>query len=334
MIERSYYTKDISAFLVASESQILGELANRHYFALEIPQKNAWIEQIACLKQHLRDLHNGHIFFEFAIPRMGKRVDVLLVVAGVIFVLEFKVGAESYDRHAIDQVMDYALDLKNFHEGSHDRYIVPILISTKAGKQKNTVKWSRDCVAVPLLSQGEDLRELITQALCQIAVQNEIDADKWASQGYKPTPTIVEAAQALYRDHSVDEISRSDAGATNLTTTNKCITEIIDFSKRTHRKSICFVTGSQARGKPSPSLNISIQRFRPEEQEHAVFLSGNGPWSLSQRSTGSNKVARTRRPANGSRKETLFPKYKRSSKTFIISEMKGCGPTMLLRNTL
>ena len=128
MIQRAYYQAKISTFLVADQDQVLGKLSHQHHFSLDISQKNAWIKQVANLKQQLRDLPDGYIFFEFSIPRMGKRVDVLLVIKGLVCVVEYKVGAKTYDKHAIDQVMDYALDLKNFHEGSHDKHIVPDLL--------------------------------------------------------------------------------------------------------------------------------------------------------------------------------------------------------------
>ena len=132
MIDRAYYKSNIAAFLVASRDEIFGELAHKHYFTLDITQKNAWIDEITKLKEHLCDFRDGDIFLEFSIPRMGKRVDVLLIIDGVIFVVEYKAGAKNRDRYAVDQVTDYALDLKNFHVGSHDKYIVPILVSTKA----------------------------------------------------------------------------------------------------------------------------------------------------------------------------------------------------------
>ena len=280
MPKRAYYQAEISTFLASNQDQILGELASQHQFDLDILQRNAWMEQILDLKRYLRDCRDGNIFLEFSIPRMGKRVDVLLVVKGVIFVVEYKSGAKTHDRHAIDQVTDYALDLKNFHEGSHGRYVVPILIATKSTQQHNCLEWSPDNVAAPLLSNGGDFGGIIGQVLSTLPFHEEFDANEWVYSGYKPTPTIVEAAQALYRGHSVEEISRSDAGATNLTRTAKCISEIIDFSRANGRKSICFVTGVPGAGKTLAGLNISTQKLKGTEEEHAVFLSGNGPLVL------------------------------------------------------
>jgi hypothetical protein len=274
---RAYYHDTIPNFLRANQGQILGELTSGHHFDLDILQKNSWVEEIALFKRHLQDIVDGDIFFEFSIPRMGSRVDVLLLIGGVIFVVECKVGADSYESHAIDQVTDYSLDLKNFHEGSHDKYIAPILMSTKAASQNANVIWSSDKVAEPLTSNGQNLTEIVRRVLSRIPPQQRIDANSWTSAGYKPTPTIVEAAKALYQKHSVESISRSDAGATNLTQTSNCISEIIKTSKENRRKSICFVTGVPGAGKTLAGLNISTQKLNVAEDEYAVFLSGNGP---------------------------------------------------------
>jgi hypothetical protein len=141
---------------------------------------------------------------------MGKRVAILLT-CGVIWVVEYKVGAKTHDRHSIDQTMDHALDLKNFHEGRRSKYIVPILVSTNANYESNAVEWSQDHIANTLLSSGTDLATIIRRTLSEIPPQNRIDASEWVAGGDKPTPTIVEAAQALYKGHSVEEISRSNA---------------------------------------------------------------------------------------------------------------------------
>jgi Schlafen group 3, DNA/RNA helicase domain len=289
MSKRAYYENSIGSFLAEDQGSVLGALTNAHGFSLDILQKNAWIEQIANLKEQLVGLPQGRIYFEFAIPRMGKRVDVVLLIQGIVFVLEYKTGAGDYDRHAIDQVVDYALDLKNFHEGSHSRAIVPILVATNARPQSNELCWDDDRVAKPLFSNGDDLGDLIANVLSALG-QGAVPAPgfsegeqepfkQWSETGYKPTPTIVEAAQALYQEHAVDEISRSDAGAKNLTHTADCISEIIAKSKATGRKSICFVTGVPGAGKTLAGLNISTRKVEGTE-EHAVFLSGNGPLVL------------------------------------------------------
>ena len=274
---RSYYFADIQTFLKTDDNSIIGQMAQKHHHTLEQLQKNAWLSQIQILKNQLQNFLNGYLFFEFSIPRMGKRVDNIVIVNDVVFVLEFKVGDRNYHKYAIEQAMDYALDLKNFHEGSHSAKIIPILVSTNADDKKNSLKKYEDNVFAPIMANSENIGSLILEITLEISEDIRINAEKWANSVYKPTPTIIEAAQALYRRHSVKEISRSDAGAINLSVTASCINAIIETSKKNSQKSICFVTGVPGAGKTLAGLNIANERMNADTDEHAVFLSGNGP---------------------------------------------------------
>lgn len=275
VMSRAYYFKSISEFVADADDYVLGELTRKHEFPLEEQQKNAWLTQIHAAKHWLQTV-DGHIAFEYSIPRMGKRIDCVVISGSVIYAIEFKVGATSFERHAIDQVMDYALDLKNFHEQSHNRIVVPILICTKAEDVPFQFTLYEDRVASPICTNGNALAEIIDQT-SQAAPENKIDAYAWLNSVYKPTPTIIEAAQALYRGHSVEEISRSDAGSINLSRTAKAISEIINDSKSKRQKSICFLTGVPGAGKTLAGLNLANSWHNVEDTEHAVFLSGNGP---------------------------------------------------------
>ena len=181
---------------------------------------------------------------------MGKRADCILVTGGIVFVIEFKVGSSTFDRHAIEQVHDYALDLKNFHEGSHASTIIPVLIATKSDKSEFVLDLGPDGVAAPICIGRSGLDDLLAQA-SGIPREQSVSSPSWEASGYKPTPTIIEAAQALYKSHDVTEISRSDASAKNLRATSDHIAEIIETSKRDGKKSICFVTGVPGAGKRS-----------------------------------------------------------------------------------
>ena len=128
---RFWYGASIEEFVGASAEQIVGQLTLNSSFDIDRTQAAAWLAEIEFLQSKLSDLA-GSIFFEFNIPRMGRRIDVVLVIGPVIFAVEFKVGEKTFDRSAIDQVWDYGLDLKNFHEASHDASIIPILIATEA----------------------------------------------------------------------------------------------------------------------------------------------------------------------------------------------------------
>lgn len=274
-MSRAYYFKSIREFLADSENHILGELASKHEFKLEEQQRNAWLAQIQYAKRWLSEI-DGHIAFEYSIPRMGKRIDCVVICGAAVFAIEFKVGASTFEHHAIDQVMDYALDLKNFHEQSHHRIIVPILICTEAKDTLVQYMPYGDRVAKPICTNGNSLAEIIN-LVSRATPEGAIGADAWFSSVYKPTPTIIEAAQALYRGHSVEDISRSDAGAINLSRTAKAISDIIDTSKRNRQKSICFLTGVPGAGKTLAGLNLANSWHNVDHSEHAVFLSGNGP---------------------------------------------------------
>lgn len=276
-MQAAYYQAAIPEFVQADEAAVLGQLAAAHGFALEHEQKGAWQTQITVLKPILAELPSGHVLFEFAIPRMGKRADVVIVLGGILFVLEFKVGAPRFDRAAIEQAFDYALDLKNFHRGSHSLPIVPMVVATgaKAG-QGAPIVWASDGVAEPVLTAICEISPILKQCLAE-RPSADVNFEGWITSGYQPTPTIVEAAQALYQDHRVEEISRSDAGSQNLGVSASCISEVIEHSKAHQRKSICFVTGVPGAGKTLAGLNIATKRAQEHSDEHAVFLSGNGP---------------------------------------------------------
>jgi hypothetical protein len=273
----SFYSSSIEDLVDQTPEAILGHLAKQNPFSLDALQRNAWLAQISILQRELAGLNGGWLAFEFAIPRMGKRADNIILFGGIIFVLEFKVGTEQFDNAARDQVVDYALDLKNFHSGSHNRPIVPIVVATGAPDVAYSLIWADDKVAHPILSNGVGLGGLIKDISNQAAIGAVIDVNAWISSGYKSTPTIIEAAQALYQGHKVAEITRSDAGAINLSQTAECIAQIIEDAKSKRHKAICFLTGVPGAGKTLAGLNLVTQRANAHEDEHAVFLSGNGP---------------------------------------------------------
>jgi len=278
-MNRAFYSSTISNFLNSSSEEIIGRLSLNSSFSDEQTQKLAWLEEIKILKTVLESYRdNGSIYLEFSIPRMGQRIDAVLLIGSVIFVLEFKVGEKDYNTYAIDQVMDYALDLKNFHETSHEQYIAPILIATNAKHAYTTVSPTphNDKLLYPIKSNVELLPEVIRGVLTFCDGQ-KIEKEDWENGHYKPTPTIIEAARALYFGHSVEEISRNDAEAINITKTSEEIYKIIDLSRNQKRKSICFVTGVPGAGKTLVGLNIANKYSDEKNELYSVFLSGNGP---------------------------------------------------------
>jgi len=275
-LSRAWYSASITEFLQSRSGDIVGQLLTKSEFSVLATQKDAWLAEIPLLQNCLAGLM-GTLYLEFSIPRMGRRIDAVLLIGPVVFVIEFKVGESAFDRSAVDQVWDYALDLKNFHQASHHASIVPILIATEVSE---SVPWElsadEDHVYRPISACPAGLREVIDRTLQTIAGE-ALDGEQWARAPYHPTPTIVEAARALYAQHSVEAIARHDAGAQNLRVTSRRIEELVDESRTRGEKTICFVTGVPGAGKTLVGLNVATQRRDAGQPTHAVFLSGNGP---------------------------------------------------------
>jgi hypothetical protein len=277
MSRRAYYSAPVAVFLGESTDSVIGKIAQNHPQELKHLQTGAWARQIEILRGALEQFRNAHVLFEVLIPRMGRRADVVLIYRHLIFVLEFKVGATEYFSQDLRQAHGYALDLSYFHEGSHNKSIVPILVATDAPFIAAQCRASWDAVLDPIKTNATGIGAVIADCTQSIAEAPDIDVAEWLQARYKPTPTIIEAAQALYASHDVHDIGRNDAGAQNLHLTSKRIQEIVHASRLAKRKAICFVTGVPGAGKTLVGLNIATANTNAEDDEHAVFLSGNGP---------------------------------------------------------
>lgn len=281
-----YYHNTLSAFLNAPAAAICNQLT--HEGGNEPTQVEAWDVEIQLLQRVLRPWggeSNAAVLFEYTIPRLAKRVDVILLLRGLIFCLEFKAGQVDYLQGDIEQVMDYALDLKNFHLESHHRTIVPILIATEAHRSSSVLQASvyDDHIYNPLCINATRLYQTLTDVLEREAPCHHapIDIQRWCISRYEPTPTIIEAAAALYLNHSVADITKSEASGQSLQATTDYLLRVIDHSREAGRKSICFVTGVPGAGKTLVGLNVAIEQSKRETaaatDSLAVYLSGNGP---------------------------------------------------------
>lgn len=306
-----FYSDTISKFLISSTQEIFGALSQNSEFADEPTQKEAWAQEIDLLKGILKD-YEGQIFFEYSIPRMGRRIDVVLIIKNVIFILEFKVGETGFSQYAIDQVWDYALDLKNFHETSRKHLIAPILIATEAKKSYSIISEMphNDNLLCPIKTNPEYLSEIIDSVFA-FANGEVISPEDWAAGRYSPTPTIIEAAMSLYNGHGVKDISRNDASAINLTKTSEAVLEIIGDTKAKKQKAICFVTGVPGAGKTLVGLNIAAMNYKQNERASTVYLSGNGPLvAILREVLTRDKVARAKAKGNKLRKGEVFSQVK------------------------
>ena len=275
-MKRAYYSNSIKEFLKQDEITIFGEIVSNDQFSAQDLQKNTWKREIEILKRELSYFESGYILFEYTIPRIGNRIDNIFIYKGIIFLLEFKVGEKTYPNYAIEQVTDYALDLNSFHKESHNKLLVPILVSTEATEESQEIKEIRKNILETYCCNELNIHNYI-QEIVENYNKYEFNPIEWVNSIYMPTPTIIEAAQVLYNGHNVKDISRNDASAINLNKTTEEINKIIDNSKVNNRKSICFITGVPGAGKTLAGLNIAIERQKIDKGEHAVFLSGNGP---------------------------------------------------------
>ena len=287
---RAYYSDSLESFLRTDAAQVRSVLADRSEMPPTDEQKRAWQDQLGIMARELRKLDDdsgsARVYLEFVIPRMGKRADAVIIYGGVVFVLEFKIGESQYRRADMDQCTDYAVDLKNFHEGSHDKPILPVLVASEAVAAAYGLDMREDGVFGVVCSNGSNLHEIIRGAAGVRGGRAPIDPLEWERSAYKPTPTIIEAARALYNNHDVRDITRSEAGAENLTSTKSAVEGVIEYSRENGRKSICFVTGIPGAGKTLVGLNLTVKsRDRPshdynddgDDDAGSVFLSGNGP---------------------------------------------------------
>lgn len=275
-MKRSYYDARVSDFIEEPQDSILGKLTKNNQFVLEDLQRNSWIAEIKILKRELYGFEDGHIIFEYTIPRIGKRIDLVFIYNGIIFLIECKIGETQFPLHAINQVTDYALDLQDFHEESHSALLVPILLASCANRYECSSTYLKQNI-VNIQCCGETTLQKIIRGTLASFPRGNVSPASWMCSRYKPTPTIIEAAQALYRNHTVENISRNDATAYNLSRTTQAVDEIIENTKCKKEKAICFITGVPGAGKTLAGLNIAIDRQRIDANEHAVFLSGNGP---------------------------------------------------------
>lgn len=271
---RSYYSATYQKFFEDSPEHILGEISSNDTFTeLLDKQKNAWKRQITILRNELKNISFDKLLFEYTIPRMGRRVDNILLYKGVVYLLEFKVGAENYESSALKQAEGYAIDLKNFQEGSRNCKLIPILISTKAPNHENTIVMYDDGVCRPLYANESNLENVILSA-AENFNEPAIDAESWENSIYNPTPTIIEASQALYNKHTVKEITRSDSVGETFAQTSNSIDKIISKSKENSKKSIVFVTGIPGSGKTLVGLDVASKYQDTENNERAVYISG------------------------------------------------------------
>lgn len=282
---RCLYNSSFADFLGSDDNYIFGTMCDNYHGEALTTTREAWKVEISILKQVVVGLAtgDGRIIFEYDIPRLGKLIDAVILLRGIVFCLEFKVGETHILEADVDQVLDYALDLKNFHKFSEDRIIVPILIATNYRTAPTDIRMSvyDDRVVNPLVTGKDGITKLIAAVIDKYPNETPVDG-RWVISPYAPTPTIIEAARTLYESHSVENITRHEADKVSTDQTIAYILDVIQKSKQNGEKSICFVTGVPGAGKTLVGLDVAIRQTyqgndEPVKDEGAVYLSGNGP---------------------------------------------------------
>lgn len=315
---RYYYSSAISEFIGEEETSIVGKLTGSSQHDINKETSFSWKAEIKSLKDAFKDYSGrGSIYLEYNIPRMGRRVDAIVLIDGIVFILEYKTGGQTFNQSARNQVWDYALDLKNFHADSKGRILVPIVVVPGAPDNHCSIELrsSTDKVYEPLFTNTRQLGIVIQNILDQATVRPTQSDDAWANSGYEPTPTIIEAAIALYEKHNVTDITKSGG---DIEKTSKALSKIIDDCRSEHRKAICFITGVPGAGKTLIGLNTAIEQSSKEGK--AVYLSGNFPLvEVLQEALTRDYIARKRFIESKEEKKTRTKKgdAKREVKTFI-----------------
>ena len=275
--KRYYYSDSITTFLSRNIEEIVGFLSLESQHDINEETTKSWVEEIQTLQATLSSYSGrGSLYFEYNIPRMGRRADVIVLIDGVVFVLEYKTSEQKFSREALVQVWDYAIDLKNFQEGSLNRILVPIVVAPNEKDSNCSLDLTHfeDNVYEPLKVNAKQLGKAFSQVLSIVDhhPQTTQEDDSWAKSGYSPTPTIIEAAIALYEENSVEDITKHGG---DIDKASEELTKIIDYCRDNNRKAICFITGVPGAGKTLIGLNTAIDQFNKGEK--AVYLSGNFP---------------------------------------------------------
>jgi DUF2075 family protein len=279
----------LSAFLQADDAQVLGAMtasvASTGIQTTRTAQIDSWQQQIQILRSTAKHLirvcpasTSWHLILEYELPRRQKRPDAVLLAGDVILVIEFKVGANDFDAASRWQTEDYCLNLRDFHAKSLGRSIIPVLCATAAPTSVKTLRSIEGTVALIQLTNAQDLPEVLLAAHQFVSCPSAtaIDSSDWIESSYRPTLSVIEAAERLYGSHSVREISHSYAS--NLDATTDMLARVIQEARTNGTRHVCFVTGVPGAGKTLTGLNVVHDpSLRAEDGPSGIFLSGNGP---------------------------------------------------------
>lgn len=285
---KAFYSNSITDFIDDDTDKIIGTLTHKSglagFYQQLRTQTLSWKTEIELLKDVLSSILNkisdkeAGILLEYPIARRGKRIDIVLIIKGIIIVIEFKNGKNTFDSQDEEQLLDYCLDLRDFHKESKGKIIVPILLVQGIAEMPIVTEIQNQSIQSIVYASSTSLGVLLEKILSAYISNDSMHFLDWENSEYEPTPTIIEAAQALYAGKSVKAISRSHAGTKNLTRTSNAVIDAIKYARANNKKVICFITGVPGAGKTLAGLDIAHhEELQTKDGALATFLSGNAP---------------------------------------------------------
>ena len=274
----AWWSGSVRSFLDLDDATILGVLSHqqsRRYRGNEPKQVWAWKAELPLLRdalRHVPDSDAWRVLLEFDIPRLGGRLDAVLLSPHAIFAIEFKIGATRVDNAARAQLHGYALDLQDFHGGSRNRSILPILVATASSSGAVALPLFVGGAAAVMETNAADFAELLQQLgrlAATVAATLPVAVADWEAAPYAPVLNVIQAACRLYARHDVAEIASMRSDAFNLSLTANRIETILHGAEAERRHVILFVTGIPGAGKTLCGLNAAFTRTG------STFLTGN-----------------------------------------------------------
>lgn len=282
---KSFWAGTIRAFLEEGILPLTGELARRvglTHAGNEIQQIKAWERQIEIIRAAFLALNglgdDWGVLLELPLLRLGRRLDAIILARSTVVVVEFKIGGRTSNKQDILQTEDYALCLRDFHSGAAGHLIVPVLCIEDAPFETDELSGAIDSLAPTILCNAKGLAPVLMQVASQHeGFEKQLSWLEFDSAAYSPTPSIIDAAKAVYSGHSVVEIGRSDAHGDRIKAACDRLQQIARTAEEERKKVICFVTGTPGAGKTLLGLNLVFAESRAPEQTRAALLSGNRP---------------------------------------------------------
>lgn len=297
----AWYFGTRTEFLETPSNDIANHLAGRavgEHLDIQEQQTEEWRQSVDLLHQHLDErlpiLREAlktqgceairHVILEFDFRRRGLRMDCLLLADGVLFVIEFK--RTRLGRADRDQVMNYAVNLIEFHEVTRrwceekDAIIVPILALTQ-GTAPGTLVWPgfvsqnwSGLAKKPLECDRNSLNTALALGLDNRRADASIPLPMWLSSLFQPSSSIIDATLSLYGNHDVVAIKEHAAPKEAIDACTGEIREHIAIALAKGAYHIVFLSGAPGAGKTLVGLDIVM---RGQNAADAVFVTGNAP---------------------------------------------------------